>query len=123
MSRHEARRKTDGKAPAHQPAPQIEYAGNTFTGNYYIKLGLHQDELAALRQIARLFVSPKHRTTGRALHLLATTALLHWEILEPHVFADQAYSKAEGFSSMEHYRMTTIPRKFNLGVNQPKETK
>jgi hypothetical protein len=92
--------------------PQIEYAGNFFTTNFYIKLGMLREELVALKQISQLFEQRKSRTAGHALHLVVSTALLHWDKLEPYVFSDQKYVESEGFEDLETYRHDAIPRKF-----------
>jgi hypothetical protein len=72
-----------GKRPAAKPAakkparPVAENIGNICATNYWVKLGLMREELAALKSIAELFENPKQQTTGNALHLVLTTALLH----------------------------------------------
>jgi hypothetical protein len=93
-------------------APAAESVGNICATNYWVKLGLMREELAALKPIAGLFKNAKHQTTGNALHLVVTTALLHWDKLEPLVFNDQKYCEAEGFVTIEQFRQDTLHRKF-----------
>lgn len=71
-----------------------------------------REELAALKPISRLFKNAKDQTNGNALHLVVTTALLHWDKLEPFVFSDQEYCKAEGFAFMEQFRQAALLRKY-----------
>jgi hypothetical protein len=89
-----------------------EYVGNLCATNYWVKLGLMREEVAALKSIAGLFENPKNQTTGNALHILVTTALLHWDKLESHVFSDQKYCDAEGFAMVEQFRQAALRGKF-----------
>ena len=99
------------KAAAMTTPEATESVGNWYTTNYWVKLGLVREELASLKPIAKLFKDAKYQTTGNALHLLVTTALLHWDKLEPYVFSDQEGCKAGGFLSMEHFRQAVLGRK------------
>lgn len=105
-------KKALAKSAAKKPVVPIdEYVGNECSTNYWVKLGLVRQELAALKPIAKLFKDAKCQTTGNALHLVVTTALMHWDMLEPYVFSDQEYCKAEGFRSMENFREAVNGRK------------
>ena len=106
-------KKRAAKSAAKKPAtPQVESIGNMCATNYWIKLGLMREELAALKTIAGVFENSKDQTTGKALHLVVTTALLHWDKLEPHVFSDREYCEAEGFRMMEQFRQAALRGKF-----------
>ena len=105
-----------GQSQKKKPAakPQIkEYAGNLISTNYWLKIGLAKEELLALRDIAQLFEHKQYQTPGHALRLVATTALMHWDKIEPFVFSDRAYSEAEGFGCFEIYRRNFLAAKFN----------
>jgi hypothetical protein len=104
--------KLRGSENARISQPEIESVGNICSTNYWIKLGLMREELAALKEIGLLFKNSKDQTTGNALHLVVATALLHWEMLEPFVFSDKEYCEAEGFPLMEQYRRAVLGRKF-----------
>lgn len=93
---------------------RVEYASKTIVSNYWLKLGLSRQELGALQQIARLFEDRKNQTTGRAAALVLTTALMHWDTLQPLLFADREYAVAEGFANTELFETHIIARKFNL---------
>ena len=45
--------------------------------------------------------------------LLVTTALMHWEKIEPFVHSDEAYWKAEGFAHREIFQRDYLYRKFS----------
>jgi hypothetical protein len=105
-------KKSAGKSAGEKPVAATEYVGNLCATNYWVKIGLMREELAALKPIAKLFKNTKHQTTGNALHLLITTALLHWDKLESYVFSDQKYCEAEGFEIMEQFRQAVLRRKF-----------
>jgi hypothetical protein len=95
-----------------KPAAVAESVGNLGATNYWVKIGLVREELAALKPIAKLFEDAKDQTTGNALHLLVTTALLHWDKLQPLVFSDRKYCEAEGFALFEQFRQAALRRKF-----------
>ena len=94
--------------------PKIEYAGNIVVKNFWVKVGFSREELGALAQIAGLFDQKKHQTTGNAAHMVLTTALMHWDKLEPLAFADEKYAADEGFAHKEIFRSKNIAHKFNL---------
>ena len=94
--------------------PRIEYAGKNIFSNFWVKIGFSREELGALRQISRLFENRKHQTAGYTAMMVLGTALMHWDKLEPLVFADQKYAEDEGFAHMECFRAKTIARKFKL---------
>jgi hypothetical protein len=94
--------------------PGIEYAGKTVLSNYWVKIGFSRQELGALREIAKIFKHSYFKTTGHAAAVVLTTALMHWEKLEPLLRADKAYCDSEGFLHMEIFQADTIARKFNL---------
>jgi hypothetical protein len=94
--------------------PRIEYAGKNIVSNFWVKIGFSREELGALRQITRLFENRKHQTVGNCAMMVLETALMHWDKLEPLVFADQKYAKDEGFKHLEFFRAKTIAIKFNL---------
>ena len=103
--------------PGAKSKPRIEFAGKITVSNFWVKIGFSREELGALCQIAKSFEVKHHQTPGRAAAFVLTTALMHWEKLEPLVFDDQHYAKAEGFSdlgSQELFQTKTIARKFDL---------
>ncbi len=103
------------KAKSKPAAPaQIEYAGNLIVQNFWVKLGFSREELGALAKIAGIFAQKKHQTTGNAARLVLTTALMHWDKLEPLAFADEKYAETEGFAHKELFCAKTIAHKFNL---------
>ena len=95
-----------------KPAAVAEYVVNLCATNYWVKLGLMREELAALKPIAQLFENAKDQTTGNALHLVVMTALLHWDKLQPLVFSDRKYCEDEGFAIFEQFRAAALRRKF-----------
>ena len=108
-----AAKKTRAKSGA-KSKPAIECAGNLVVRNYWVKVGFSREELGALAQIAGIFEQKKHQTTGNAAHMVLTTALMHWDKLEPLAFADEKYAEDEGFAHKEIFRAKTIAHKFNL---------
>jgi hypothetical protein len=97
-----------------------EYAGPSIVSGYWLKLGFSREELHALHKIAELFENKRSRTAGRAALLVLSTALMHWEKLEPFVFADQQYAEAEGFLCREVFVAQTVAKKFNLKIQVDK---
>lgn len=108
-----AKKKTHAKSGV-KSKPQIECAGNLVVKDFWVKVGFSREELGALAQIAGIFEQRKHRTTGNAAHMVLTTALMHWDKLEPLAFADEKYAEDEGFAHKEIFRAKTIAHKFNL---------
>lgn len=108
-----AKKKTRSKSGA-KSKPSIEYAGNFVATNFWVKIGFSREELGALAQIAGILEQKKHQTTGNAARLVLTTALMHWDKLEPLAFADEKYAEDEGFAHKEIFRAKTIAHKFNL---------
>ena len=105
-------KKTAANSAAQKAArPTVERVGNLTATNYWVKTGLMREELAALKHVAQLFKNASDQTTGKALHLVVATALLHWDKLEPHVFADDKYCRAEGVL-MENLRRDTLFLKY-----------
>jgi hypothetical protein len=96
--------------------PCIEYAGKTVVANYWVKIGFSREELGALREISKIFKHSSYQTTGNAAALVLSTALMHWEKLEPLLYADKAYCDAEGLLHIERFQAATIARKFNLKI-------
>ena len=108
-----ASNKTGGKSAA-KTKPSIEYAGNLCATNYWVKIGFSREELGALARIAGLFEQKTRQTTGNAARLVLTTALMHWDKIEPLAFADEKYAEDEGFFHTEIFRAKVIAHKFNL---------
>lgn len=94
--------------------PAIESAGNLTLRNFWVKIGFSLEELKALTRITTLFEQKKYKTTGIAARLVLTTALTHWDVLEPLAFADEKYMEDEGFTNKELFRQKIIAQKFNL---------
>jgi hypothetical protein len=84
--------------------PGIEYAGKTVLSNYWVKIGFSRQELGALREIAKIFKHSYFKTTGHAAAVVLTTALMHWEKLEPLLRGD--FSSRHDRSKIQPGRQT-----------------
>jgi hypothetical protein len=88
------------KAEKRRLAPVIrEWAGDVIFSNYWVKVGLTRNQLAALSALAKAYGFKKDRVarTARWLIMLGLDCL---PILEDRVRALNGYAEAEGFSTV-----------------------
>jgi hypothetical protein len=115
--RHKHSRMKNGQCPkgglcikVKLKGPEYELVRNRVLTNYYVKVGLLQEELVALRQIGG-----RKRTPGEAMKVVLNTAFLHWDELAGRLAADERYAANEGFPSLELYRRDRIAQAFPKG--------
>lgn len=95
--------------PANQPPASA--------GENLVQIECTDAELGALGKISKSFVRRQDWTASELAAYVLTTALLHWEKIEPFIFARQDYAKAEGLKEpglMQAFNEKTIALKFKL---------